>query len=155
MATLGQRLRYRWLNKDRAEGLRVTSSGSAYLAKAGSLDEFLTARYWGYNGQSGGRVRTYRITRDTWSLVPVIDYALDCDAGSLCGAPFGNAMSEPPASVLLATGSHARGPLAVHPNHKAGGNAADRVEIVEYRLLECTNTGRSHEPWSDKEESEW
>ena len=103
-----QRLRYGWRNYGRAEGLRVASSGSTYLAKAGSLDEFLTARYWGYNGQSGGRVRTYRITRDAWSLAPVVDYELDCDARSLCGAPLGDAMSEPPASVLLATGSHTR-----------------------------------------------
>ena len=103
-----RRLCYGWLNDGCAEGLRVTSGGSAYHANTGSLDEFLTARYWGYNRQSGGRVRTYRITRDAWSLVPVIDYTLDCDARSLCGAPFGDAVSERPASVLWATGSHAR-----------------------------------------------
>ncbi len=103
-----QRLRYGWLNHGRAEGLRVTSSGATYLAKTASLDEFVTARYWGYNRRSGGRVRTYRITRDAWSLAPVIDYELECDARSLCGAPLGDAMSGPPASVLLATGSQAR-----------------------------------------------
>ena len=118
-----RRLHYRWRNHGRDEGLQLTSSGSAYRAQPGSLDDFLTARYRGYNGQSGGRVRSYRISRDSWWLLPVTDYELECDARSLYGVRFGDVMSGPPASALLATGSDARVHWPSTFTHQAKGPA--------------------------------
>ena len=102
------RLHYRWLNGNRQEGLRLTAAGDACLAEPGSLDEFLTTRHWGFNIQSKGRVRTYRIAREPWSLVPVIEHELNCDVGTLCGGEISDYVAGPPASALLATGSDTR-----------------------------------------------
>ncbi len=103
-----RRLRYRWRNRGRAEELSITGRDETYYAEPDSLDEFLTARYWGYNRQSGGAARAYRISRDPWPLVPVVEHDLECDAEALCGSEFADVMARPPVSILLALGSDAR-----------------------------------------------
>lgn len=103
-----RRLHYRWLNGGRGEGLWLAHGGDSYFAEPGSLDEFLTARHWGFNSQSGSRVLAYRISRDPWSLVPVIQHELKCDVGTLCGPQIADAVAGPAASALLATGSDTR-----------------------------------------------
>ena len=103
-----QRVRYRWVKDGRARELRVTARGDAYFAEPGSLDEFLTRRYWGYNGTSGGGVRAYQISREPWSLVPVVDHELKCDPETLYGPKIAGVMAGPPASALLALGSESR-----------------------------------------------
>ncbi len=101
-------LRYQWRNGSHDAALRITASGDAYLAEPGSLEEFVTARYWGYNGTSGSRVRAYRISREPWSLVPVIDHELNIDAETRFGPRIAEVMAGPPASALLALGSESR-----------------------------------------------
>lgn len=103
-----RRVNYRWLNENRNEGLRVTARLGACPAEPGSLGEFLTARHWGFNAQSNGHIRTYRISREPWSLEPVIAHELKCDIGSLCGAQIADFVAGPPVSTLLATGSDTR-----------------------------------------------
>ena len=103
-----RRLHYRWANGNSNEGLQVTARVGTYLAEPGSLDEFLTARHWGFNAQSDGPIRAYRISREPWSLAPVIEHELNCDVGSLCGPQIVDFVAGPPASALLATGSDTR-----------------------------------------------
>ena len=100
-----QRVYYRWVDGGHDGGLRVTAGGDSYLAEPGSLDEFLTHRYWGYNRTSAGRLRAYRISREPWSLVPVIDHEFKCDPESLYRPEIADVISDPPASVMLALGS--------------------------------------------------
>ena len=100
-----QRVHYRWANGGRDEGLRVTAGGDSYFAEPDSLDEFLTHRYWGYNRTSDSRLRAYRISREPWPLVPVIDHEFKCDPESLYGPEIADVIAGPPASVLLALGS--------------------------------------------------
>ena len=103
-----RRVNYRWRNRSHHDALRVTACGEAYFAQPGSLDEFLTHRHWGYNGTSDGRVRAYRISREPWSLVPVVDHEFRCDAETLYGPEVAEVMAARPASALLATGSESR-----------------------------------------------
>ncbi len=103
-----RRVHYRWRKGNDDEALRVTARGDTYFAKPGSLDEFLTHRYWGYNGTSGGRVRAYRISREAWSLVPVVDHELKCDAETRYGPEIADIMAGTPASALLAPGSESQ-----------------------------------------------
>lgn len=103
-----RRLRYRWLNGNRNEGLQVTAGVDAGPAEPGSLDEFLTARHWGFNAQSDGRIRTYQISREPWSLASVIEHELQCDVGGLCRPQIADFVAGPPVSALLATGSDTR-----------------------------------------------
>lgn len=131
-----QLVHYGWRNGGREDGIWITADGDAYPAQAGSLDEFLTARYRGYNGQSAGRTRTYQISRDAWVLSPVVDHRLECDAHTLYGPEFGDVMSQPPTSVLLANGSNARLHWPSSYLHKGQRPAPHQVEIVDQRLLE-------------------
>ncbi len=103
-----QRVHYRWVNGTRHGRLRVTAGGDTYFAQPGSLDEFLTHRHWGYNGKSGRGVGAYRISREPWALVPVIDHELRCDAETRYGLEIADVMAGPPASALLALGSESR-----------------------------------------------
>jgi len=101
-------VRYRWRTNGRIEGLRITGGAGACCPDPGSLEEFVTARYWGYNRQSGADRRAYRISREPWPLTSVVDHELDCDTTALCGCDLGSALAGAPASVLLALGSDAR-----------------------------------------------
>ena len=74
----------------------------------GSLADFLTARYWGYNGKPDGPTRAYRITRSPWRLQPAAAVVTDADFASEYGPALAAAMSGPPASALLADGGRAR-----------------------------------------------
>ena len=103
-----QRVFYGWRNHGRDEGLWIKSGGDPYVVEPNSLDEFLTARYWGYNAQSARRIRAYRVSRCTWSVSPAADFGLQCDARALYGPQFTDVMAQPPASILLAHGSKAR-----------------------------------------------
>ena len=83
------------------------------LAAPGSLDEFLTARYWGYNGKPAGLARAYQLTRPPWRLQPAAATRIDADLTSEYGsgehaAALAAAMSRPPASALLASDCRAR-----------------------------------------------
>ena len=77
------------------------------VAAPGSLDEFLTARYWGYHGKPGGTTRAYQLTRSPWLLQPAAA-RIDADLTSEYGAVLAAAMSRPPASALLASDCRAR-----------------------------------------------
>ena len=105
---VARRVRYRWRNRDRNGGLRMTGRAETYYAEPRSLDEFLTARHWGYNRQSGSAARAYRVSRDQWPLASVIEHELEFDADAICGSEFGDVFANPPASALLALGSDAR-----------------------------------------------
>jgi len=109
---------YRWQGANgrwhifRATGPTATAGdcdadGDA-IAAPGSLAEFLTARYWGYNGKPHGPTRAYRVTRSPWRLQPAAAAATDADFAAEYGTALAAAMSGPPASALLADGGRAR-----------------------------------------------
>ena len=78
------------------------------LAAPGSLADFLTARYWGYNGKPHGPTRAYRVIRSPWRLQPAAAVTTDADFAAEYGPALAAAMSGPPASALLADGGRAR-----------------------------------------------
>ena len=85
------------------------SAGYGYeIAAPGSLADFLTARYWGYNGKPRGPTRAYRVTRSPWRLRPAAVVATDADFAAEYGPALAAAMSNPPVSALLADGGRAR-----------------------------------------------
>ena len=112
---------YRWQDDNgrwcsfRASVLSVAGAGDCYgdidrdgAAAPDSLADFLTARYWGYNGKPRGPTRAYRVTRSPWRLQPAVAAATDADFAAEYGPALAAAMSGPPASALLADGGRAR-----------------------------------------------
>ena len=103
-----QRVAYRWgLSGQTHHFWAEIDSRVSHLPEAGSLDEFLTNRYWGYNGKPGTRTRAYQLTRPEWPLLQPCRWDVDHDAGEAYGEPFATVMRDSPASVLLAPGSQA------------------------------------------------
>lgn len=102
------RVAYEWERRGRKlEFWAEAEPSEQTLAAVGSLEEFLTVRHWGYGGKPGSRTRTYQLTRSEWQLRQVSRWGVDGDLGQTYGEPFATVMRDQPASVLLATGSHA------------------------------------------------
>ena len=102
----GRRVEYAWQQDAQERRMWVEASIPGTLAEPGSLEEFLTARHWGYNGKPGRRPRAYRLTRPEWTIAAASDWGIEL-GDSRSDGKISDAMGKPPASVVLASGSHA------------------------------------------------
>ena len=96
---------YHWCEKGRRQRFWAAADEAPMIAEPGSLGEFLTSRYWGYNGKPSAGVRTYHLTRPDWQVRQASRWGIDCDFSEVCGGQLTEAMRKAPAAVLLATGS--------------------------------------------------
>ena len=84
--------------------LAARAAGDAREVVAGSLEEFLTERHWGYNGQPGKTTLEYRVDHPRWRVWHVDTSRIAYEAEPLCGheqAPF----LRNPVSAIIADGS--------------------------------------------------
>ena len=96
---------YHWDENGRRHRFWASAAEAPMIAPPGSLGEFLTSRYWGYNGKPAAGVRTYHLTRPDWQLRQASRWGINCDFSEACGGRLTDALRKAPASVLLATGS--------------------------------------------------
>ena len=96
---------YHWEARGHRQRFWASADGGPMDTAPGSLEEFLTARYWGYNGKTGAGVRAYCLTRPAWQVSRASQWGIDCDFNEVGGSRLAEAMGKAPASVLLATGS--------------------------------------------------
>jgi uncharacterized protein YqjF (DUF2071 family) len=101
----GGAVEYGWRHRGRWSSLRATTSGDARPLVPGSEEEFITEHYWGYAAQRGGGTVEYRVEHPAWRVWKVADCTVDCDARTLYGAAFAEALSAPPRSAFVADGS--------------------------------------------------
>ncbi len=101
------RVEYYWTRRSKRQGFYAETVDAPTLPTRGSLEEFLTARFWGYNGKPGTRTRAYQLTRPDWTVSQASGWGVDCDFSDVCGGQFASVLAEPPVSALLATGSRA------------------------------------------------
>ena len=103
-----RRVAYQWRHGGRARQFwaEIARSDTTPAAPT-TLEDFLTSRYWGYNGKPGTRTKTYQLDRPAWALREISRWEIDSDVGDVYGDPFAAAMRDQPASVILATGSRA------------------------------------------------
>lgn len=73
--------------------------------KQHSAEEFITEHYWGYTFIDAGRTGEYQVAHPQWRIHAVKSYDINCDAESLYGASFAEALRAAPQSVFLAEGS--------------------------------------------------
>ncbi len=104
---------YHWEAQGRRQRFWASADGPPMDLPPGSLGEFLTSRYWGYNGATGNGVKTYHLTRPPWPVRQASRWGIECDFSEVFGSGLAAAMGEAPASVLLATGSRAAVSLPV------------------------------------------
>lgn len=98
-------LAYHWDEKGRRQRFWASADETPMNTAPGSLEEFLTSRYWGYNGKPSSGVRAYHLTRPDWQVRQASRWGIDCDISEVCGGRLTETMRKAPASVLLATGS--------------------------------------------------
>ena len=96
---------YHWQAPGRRQRFWASADDAPTAAAPGSLEEFLTRRYWGYNGKIGAGVKTYHLTRPAWRTRQASRWGIDCDFSEVGGGRLAETMRKTPASVLLATGS--------------------------------------------------
>ncbi len=98
---------YIWERNGQTEGLWAETDLAAEFPEPGSLTEFLTARYWGYNGRPGDNTKAYPVTRPDWAVRPATAWRFDCDVSTLLGCAFAHCISTPPTSALMTSGCQA------------------------------------------------
>jgi len=95
---------YEWEANGRWNRLSADAMGPGAPPAAGSLDEFLTVRHWGYNGQPRSDTLEYRVEHPPWTLWRASRSSVEAELQSLCGAELGRELNQP-ACVILAEGS--------------------------------------------------
>src|SRR5947208_2754347 len=72
--------------------------------RPGSLEEFLTERHWGYNGERGKDTLEYRVDHPRWTIWHAENVHVDYNAETLCGLELAPQLKTP-ISALIAGGS--------------------------------------------------
>ena len=99
---------YWWTVAGRAGSLSLAAKGAPADLVEGTEDHFLAEHYWGYARQRDGGTIEYRVDHPPWRIWPARSAELRCEAASLYGARFADALSGPPRSAFLAEGSTVR-----------------------------------------------
>jgi len=100
---LSTAVEYCWQHSGRWNRMRVEATASPEVPRAGSLEEFITRRHWGYCRRRGAALE-FEVRRTEW-LVSAGSGWLDCDSARLFGKDFSGLLSDEPASALLSPGS--------------------------------------------------
>ncbi|HEV8510020.1 MAG TPA: DUF2071 domain-containing protein [Gemmatimonadales bacterium] len=95
---------YQWEAAGRWCTLGAVGEGASAETTPGSLEEFLTVRQWGYNGESGKDTLEYRVDRPRWRIWHAHRTHVDYNAEALCGFELAKQLRTP-ISVLIADGS--------------------------------------------------
>ena len=90
--------------------LAVHVDGQAHPMIAGSEEEFLSERGWGYTRQRDGGTIEYRVEHARWNVWSNAGCELDGPFGEFYDEPFASILSGAPASAFIADGSA----VAVH-----------------------------------------
>lgn len=99
------RVRYEWRWRGRWQSLEAQTEGSLATLTPGSEAEFITEHYWGYTSQRDGSCLEYEVRHPPWRVWTVPRAELDCEAATLYGPGFAEALSRPPYSAFVADGS--------------------------------------------------
>jgi len=101
------RVAYEWNLDVRKCAIAGAGEGEGTTAAPGSLEEFVTQRAWGYNGEPGKDTLEYYVHHPPWRLWPARKTTVDYDAAVLCGVELARQLAAPacPISALIADGS--------------------------------------------------
>lgn len=98
------RCEYWWERAGSYECLSAQGQGEPQAIGPGTLEEFITEHYWGYNSHGVGS-REYQVEHPRWRVLSAGAYEFQADVEALYGKPFVSCLSVPPASAFIAEGS--------------------------------------------------
>ncbi|HXT15685.1 MAG TPA: DUF2071 domain-containing protein [Gemmatimonadaceae bacterium] len=96
---------YGWRYRARDGVLRVRPSTTAQIARAGSDEEFMTTRHWGYTAQRDGSTIEYHVGHAPWMVQRCADAELSGDRAMVFGNVFANVLFDRPHNAMFANGS--------------------------------------------------
>ena len=97
-----------WRYKGAWNYLYVIPKGKPKKLQPGSLEEFITEHFWGYNIQKNNETLEYQVEHPAWRVWDTIDEVLSCDVEKLYGKEFTEYISGKPHSSMLAEGSRVK-----------------------------------------------
>jgi uncharacterized protein len=84
--------------------LGARAEGESQDLIAGSLEEFVTDRHWGYNGEPGKDTLEYQVDHPRWRIWHVDTHRVSYRAEPLCGHELAGHLKDP-VSAIIADGS--------------------------------------------------
>jgi uncharacterized protein YqjF (DUF2071 family) len=84
--------------------LAARADGESQELTPGSLEEFVTVRHWGYNGEAGKNTLEYRVDHPRWRIWHVGTDRVAYHAEPLCGHELARELKTP-ISAIIADGS--------------------------------------------------
>ena len=96
---------YGWRLGARRGAIRVQPTTTAQIAVAGSEEDFMTTRHWGYTRQRDGSTFEYRVEHVPWMVQRCSEAETSGDRASVFGNTFANVLLDRPHTAMLAEGS--------------------------------------------------
>ena len=97
-------VQYQWETGGRWSTVSGSGTGEGSAPEPGTLEEFLTVRHWGYNGERGKETLEYRVDHPRWRVWHTPDARVDYNAEALSDPGLALELKVP-MSKLIADGS--------------------------------------------------
>lgn len=96
---------YYFQHKNFWNKISVNADPTPIAMTEGSIEEYITEHYWGYNRFSGSSTIEYEVEHPRWKVYPVKNYSIQVRYKELYGEKFAAVLQTLPLSVILAEGS--------------------------------------------------
>jgi len=98
-------VRYEWKSKSGWNFLEVKAENKSKPTLPGSMENFISEHYWGYNALNQKQTLEYGVEHISWEVYPVKSCNFEINTVELYGKAFNQYLKNPPDSVFLAGGS--------------------------------------------------
>ena len=99
------KVRYGWSDRHGRGLMEVRDLQPPSYPLPGTIEDFVTERYWGYNAQPGGGALEYLVDRPKWRVRCADSWRLEGNMARSFGPEFSQALSQAPVCALLADGA--------------------------------------------------
>lgn len=96
---------YSWQIKQQTNYLKIITAEKPQLPGTGTIDSFITERYFAYTRKSNNRTLNFGIRHSPWKIYPLIDFSMKINVDALYGKEFCHTFEQQPVSVFLVDGS--------------------------------------------------
>jgi len=128
----GPTVEYSWRLAGAWNRLRMECAGAAQPCPAGSLEEFVVQRSWGYGHRRDGGSLEYEVEHPPWNIWRPKRTELSCDAGRMYGRQWARVLAAEPDSEVLVDGSPIvlRRGVALQSSNAAGDRLRESEAIA-------------------------
>jgi uncharacterized protein len=95
---------YNWQIRGRWHQIAARADQGGAPPAPGSIEEFVTVRHWGYNGEAGKDTLEYKVDHPPWRVWKAKDVRADVNPAAICGSEVARQLHDP-VSALVADGS--------------------------------------------------